>query len=147
MCDNQIIQRAKKQWSGTSCWIKGEPNSYGVAILFRRGLDVLVQNEFHGCDGRFSAPEPGGRGLCPPAVQVCPQLDLGQLRERSSKNFTSLTQMPAPQGSSLPPAANSWLRACRFLRLDCLIMGLKLSFVNVYLPNDAVKRNEFNDAT
>lgn len=31
----------------------------------------------------------------------------------------------------------------RFLRLDCLIMGFKLSIVNVYLPNDAVKRNEF----
>jgi exonuclease III len=84
MCDDQLIDRAKKQWLGTSYWIKGEPNSKGVAVLFRKRLDVLVQNEIDGRDGHF-------------------------------------------------------------LRLDCLIMGFKLSVVNVYMPNDAVKRNEFID--
>jgi exonuclease III len=84
MCDDHLIHRAKKQWLGTSYWIKGEPNSTGVAILFRKRFDVLVQNEIDGRDGRF-------------------------------------------------------------LRLDCLIMGFKLSIVNVYMQNDAVKRNEFID--
>jgi exonuclease III len=42
MCDDETIQRAKKQWSGTSHWIKGEPNSKGVAILFRKGMDVKL---------------------------------------------------------------------------------------------------------
>jgi hypothetical protein len=75
----------------------------------------------------FQPRSQGAGGFAPraPAVQVCPPAGLGAAPKKVVKKFYFVDPDACPQGSSLPPAANSWLRACRFLRLDCLIMGLK----------------------
>jgi exonuclease III len=53
MASDEIIKRAKKQWEGLSFWVKGEPNSKGVAVLCRRNLDITIRKVEDGGDGRF----------------------------------------------------------------------------------------------
>jgi hypothetical protein len=49
-------------------------------------------------------PRPVARGLCTPSCASLPPAELEAApKKRSSKKIYVVTQMPAPQGSSLPP--------------------------------------------
>jgi exonuclease III len=53
MANEEVIKRAKRDWEGLSFWGKGEVNSKGVAVLFRKNLDIAIRKTEEGDNGRF----------------------------------------------------------------------------------------------
>jgi exonuclease III len=52
---NLHLETARKLWGGVSLWDKGTPGSCGVAILFKKNVNIAMNNvQLSGC-GRFIA--------------------------------------------------------------------------------------------